>query len=313
MKIFCEKAKEAKSRNKRKKPGFWGVRSTTGCTKKIKLCSESTPKDKTKALGFCEKVRDKTSCEEYLTLLRCLHDYGTGKITKVGMRIMMVDYFSNFMEDFVDVLEFYGSLTHPLSKSEGEKPNKNKNSKQVDKVTPSYEFLPNDLLGVHGNGVDTLGKEVLNSCCFSTGSYGPPQVRPRDPQEKMMNEKEDKLFERDMLMAWMHSTKDNATNLFNAINIGIIQNPTLEDVNKHFSSYNFRFIEKIYGKFGSLVVDQLRHSPETVLPVLLKRLEMMECPSLGTKKIRIKLARTMTVPDAPVKCFDFGCLEWIAV
>ena len=106
------------SSNKREKPGFEGVGEIDGCNKKIRLSSsfvqkpipEYTTRNKKKdhlfqALGFCEKVRQKNCSDEYLALLKCLHDYGTGKITMVDVKIMIADYFPNFMDDFDDVLE----------------------------------------------------------------------------------------------------------------------------------------------------------------------------------------------------------------
>ncbi|XWS43409.1 hypothetical protein CRYUN_Cryun16bG0101100 [Craigia yunnanensis] len=258
--------------NKREKPGSEGVEEIDGCNKKIRLSSslfqkpipESTTRNKKKdhlfqALGFCEKVRKKTGSDEYLLLLKCLHDYGREKITLVDVKIMIADYFPDFMDDLDYALEFYGNIT------------------QLDEwITPSYQSLPKNRSGFHCSGITKLGKEVLNSSYFSKGSYGVHIVWPRDPDEEMLNEKEDELFERDMLMGWMRSTKENATKLYKAIKEGEIKKPTLEDVNNTFTGYNFRFIEKIYGKSGLRMVDRLRQSPEIYLPVLINRLNQME-------------------------------------
>ncbi|XVF55738.1 hypothetical protein PTKIN_Ptkin06aG0061100 [Pterospermum kingtungense] len=271
--------------NKRKKSGSnQGDGEESGCNynnKKIRL--DKIKSHLSQAMEFCEKVRNKANSEDYLKFLKCLHDYGTGKITMDGVKIMVADYFPDFMVEFDNVLEFYGSISaQPSSESQREtgnkvqKPQKNRNTTQLDELTPSYKYLPDNVSGFHSSGVTELGKQVLNSCCFSEGSFEDGRTKRVDRYQKKLNDREDKLFERDMLMAWMDSTKKNASSLLKAIEEGEIQKPTVEDVNKYFTSYNFRFIEKMYGASGSLMVDELRHSPQVVLPVLINRLNQKQ-------------------------------------
>ncbi|XVF18204.1 hypothetical protein REPUB_Repub11eG0001300 [Reevesia pubescens] len=287
------------SSNKRKKSASDGVREIGGFNKKIKLSFPlvQIPRNEKendhlviKAIGFCEKVRNKVSSEDYLVLLKCFHDYAAGKITMAGVKLMLADYFPNFMDEFAEVLKFYGSLTEPSSKSgeeivnkKGEKkPNKSKGMSMTqldDELTPSYhEFLPEDLSRFQSSGIDELGEEVLNFCCFSKGTLlGSGKVKPKDPDEEMLNKHEDELYEKDMVTAWMRSTKKNAKKLRKAIKTGKIRRPNSKHVNKYFKSYNFRVIERMYKDCGLQMVDQLRLSPKTVLPVLIRRLRTMKC------------------------------------
>ncbi|XVF75661.1 hypothetical protein PTKIN_Ptkin13bG0204800 [Pterospermum kingtungense] len=293
----------ANSSNKRKrkenKPDSdqGSVEEINGNNKKVRLIfsssvekpnPESTSKDKTKqhlapAVRFCEKVRKQTSPEDYLRLLKFLYGYGTGKISKVRLKAMVADYFPYFLDDFLDILKFYNSSSTPLPSEEEKisilgkkKPDKNRSTI----ITPSYhKLLPENLSGDKSSGIDEVGKEVLNFSCLSKGSYSyNSKVRPIDPYQEKLNKYEDELFVNDMLEAWRRSTKENATSLLNAIEFnGEIERPI--DVNKHLTGYNIRFIQKMYGDMGLKMVDYLCQSPETVLPVIIRRLERMESPS----------------------------------
>lgn len=257
------------SNNKRKKPDSDGDGDGEDNNKKMRSSGDKT-KDQylSQAMEFSEKVRKKASSKDYLKLLKCLYDYGTGKIKLDGVKIMVADYFPDFIVDFDNVLKFYGSAsTHTPSPE----------SQQVDELTPSYQYLPDKLSGCHASGATKLDKQVLNSCCFSKGSFGGGRAKQSiDIHQKMLNEKEDELFERDMLKEWMSSTKKNASELLKAIKEGKIVEPSLEEMNTYLTIHNFRFIAKMYGGIGSLMVDELRRVPEVVLPVIINRLNEKE-------------------------------------
>ncbi|XP_021298044.1 paired amphipathic helix protein Sin3-like 3 [Herrania umbratica] len=289
----------AKTINKRKRSAGSeeGVGETHVRNKKIirlRLTSSSVPildhpestsrNDRlSRALRFCDKVRKETSSEKYLALLRCLHYYGTGKITKDDMMKLMADEFSEFEQDFRQVLEFYESLSQPSPKAgdKAKKPNKEIKSsttqRQVDELTPSYRFLPKNLSAKEiSSGSEPGDLEVLNNCCYSKGLFNSGKVRRVDPYEEMLNEHEDYLYERDMLLEWLRSTKKNATKLYEAISEGKIKQPNPEEVDNYFTPYNFRFIERMYGSIhGAAMVDELRQAAHIVLPFIMKRLDQI--------------------------------------
>ncbi|KAK8553981.1 hypothetical protein V6N12_030960 [Hibiscus sabdariffa] len=72
------------------------------------------------ALIFCEKVMKETSSQDYLMLLQCLHDYGTGNMKMVDLKIMIAYYFPSFMDDFICVLEFYDGEKDDVGKKKAE-------------------------------------------------------------------------------------------------------------------------------------------------------------------------------------------------
>ncbi|EOY02922.1 Uncharacterized protein TCM_017324 [Theobroma cacao] len=285
--------------NKRKRPAGSeeGVGETHGRNKKIirlRLTSSSVPildhpestsrNDRlSRALRFCDKVRKETSSEKYLALLRCLHYYGTGKITKGDMMKMMADEFPEFKQDFRQVLEFYESLSQPSPQAEdkAKKPNKDIKSSttqtQLDNLTPSYRFLPKNLSANEiSSGSEPGHLKVLNNCCYSKGLFNSGKERRVDPYEEMLNEHEDYLYERDMLLEWLRSTKKNATKLYEAISEGKIKQPNPEEVDNYFNPYNFRFIERMYGSIhGPAILDELRQAAHIVLPFIMKRLDQI--------------------------------------
>ncbi|KAK8553961.1 hypothetical protein V6N13_072885 [Hibiscus sabdariffa] len=271
-----------RSSRKRKSPA--SLETIDGYNKLIQpsFCSvqKITPRNQGKqdcldqALSFCEKVMEETSSQDYLTLLRCLHDYGTGNMTMVDLKIRIADYFPSFMDDFIRVLEFYGGEKDDVGKKKAEE--------EIDdgSLTESYRFLPKEVAGIHSSGTTELGKQVLNSICYCEQSSSSAGPRSMSPTEEKMNEREDKLFIIDMWKAWMRSTKENATKLDRAIRDGVIQNPKAEHVDSHFPGYNIKFIVKLYGKDGWSRVDRLRDDPRAFLPILIRRLDRMEIQTL---------------------------------
>ncbi|KAK8492363.1 hypothetical protein V6N13_035212 [Hibiscus sabdariffa] len=263
-----------RSSRKRKSPASF--ETIVGYNKLIKpsFCSVQKITPTNQALSFCEKVIKETSSEDYLTLLRCLHDYGTGNMTMVDLKIMIADYFPSFMDDFIRVLEFYDGEKDDLGKKKAEEEDED------GLLTESYRFLPKEVAGIHSSGTTELEKQVLNSICYCERSSSSGGLRSMSPAEEKMNEREDKLYIIDMWKAWMRSTKENATNLDRAIRDGVIQNPKAEHVDTHFPAYNIKFIAKLYGKDGQSMVDRLRDDPRAFLPILIKRLDMMEFETL---------------------------------
>ncbi|KAK8492346.1 hypothetical protein V6N11_066157 [Hibiscus sabdariffa] len=147
-----------------------------------------------------------------------------------------------------------------------------KEQKKIRKLSISSK----EVAGIHSSGTTELEKQVLNSICYCERSSSSGGLRSMSPAEEKMNEREDKLYIIDMWKAWMRSTKENATNLDRAIRDGVIQNPKAEHVDTHFPAYNIKFIAKLYGKDGRSMVDRLRDDPRAFLPILIKRLDMME-------------------------------------
>ncbi|KAL4339768.1 hypothetical protein GQ457_08G018110 [Hibiscus cannabinus] len=237
------------SYNKLIKPSFCSVQ-------KITPTNQGKQDRLDQALSFCEEFIKETSSEDYLTLLRCLHDYGTGNMTMVDLKIMIADYFPSFMDDFNRVLEFYGGEKDDLGKKKAEEEN------DEGLLTESYRFLPKEVAGIHSSGTTELGKQVLNSICYCERSSSSGGLRSMSPAEEKMNEREDKLY------------------IIDIIRDGVIQNPKAEHVDTHFPAYNIKFIAKLYGKDGQSMVDRLRDDPRAFLPILIKRLDMMEFETL---------------------------------
>ncbi|KAK8500020.1 hypothetical protein V6N12_037881 [Hibiscus sabdariffa] len=131
-----------RSSRKRKSPASF--ETIVGYNKLIKpsFCSVQKITPTNQALSFCEKVIKETSSEDYLTLLRCLHDYGTGNMTMVDLKIMIADYFPSFMDDFIRVLEFYDGEKDDLGKKKAEEEDED------GLLTESYRFLPKEVAGI---------------------------------------------------------------------------------------------------------------------------------------------------------------------
>ncbi|EOY02926.1 Uncharacterized protein TCM_017328 [Theobroma cacao] len=300
---FTPPLESAESSSKRKRPegSDQGVGQPDGCNKRmirLRLSYSSVPsldhpesisRNETKdspspALMFCEKVRKVTNSEQYLVFLRCLHYYGTGKITEGDMMKMMTEEFPEFEQDFRQVLEFYESLTQPSLQAEdkGKKHIKSSTTQtQLDELTPSYRVLPKNLSANQiSSGSEPDDLEVLNNCCYSKGLFNSGKVGAKDPCEEMLNECEDELYERDMVVEWLRSTKERAAKLLEAISEGKIKETNPDVVDSYFTRYNLRFIERVYGDIhGPTMADELHQAAEIVLPFIIKRLDQIQVRS----------------------------------
>ncbi|KAE8666305.1 hypothetical protein F3Y22_tig00112503pilonHSYRG00321 [Hibiscus syriacus] len=158
------------SRRKRKRPASLG--NINAFNKKDHL---------DQALRFCEIVKEETSFEDYLMLLRCLHDYGTGNITMVDLKMKIADHFPSFMDDFDCVLELYHGKMNDVGKKKEEEIDdgkmddvrKKKADEEIDDriLTESYQVLPEEIARLSCKGATELEKQVLNRTCFCKGSY----------------------------------------------------------------------------------------------------------------------------------------------
>ncbi|MBA0760560.1 hypothetical protein Gotri_023294 [Gossypium trilobum] len=187
-------------------------------------------------------------------------------------------------EEIEKVTESYEVKREGPSSSSLTKPKKEINKpeeEELEKVTENYYLLSENLSGVYSTEIDEIGKQVLNFSTFSKGVYNTnKQKRPEvTKQEMVMNKIEDEVFVMDMQMEWLRSTKKNAMKLFQDISDGKIKEPTMADVDEYFTSYNYRYLVKMYNGFGSWLVDRLRHAPKTVLPVIIKRLKQKDTVS----------------------------------
>ncbi|MFQ6669603.1 hypothetical protein Gotur_034779 [Gossypium turneri] len=184
-------------------------------------------------------------------------------------------------EEIEKVTESYKVKREGPSSSSLTKPKKEINKpeeEELEKVTENYYLLSENLSGVYSTEIDEIGKQVLNFSTFSKGVYNTnKQKRPEvTKQEMVMNKIEDEVFVMDMQMEWLRSTKKNAMKLFQDISDGKIKEPTMADVDEYFTSSNYRYLVKMYNGFGSWLVDRLRHAPETILPVIIKRLKQKD-------------------------------------
>ncbi|PPE02513.1 hypothetical protein GOBAR_DD00497 [Gossypium barbadense] len=227
------------------------------------------------AMEFCEKVMKQTSYDKYLDLLKHLYAYGPSLESKIGNKKKKPE------EEIAKVTESYKVKREGPSSSSLTKPKKEINKpeeEELEKVTENYYLLSENLSGVYSTEIDEIGKQVLNFSTFSKGVYNTnKQKRPEvTKQEMVMNKIEDEVFVMDMQMEWLRSTKKNAMKLFQDISAGKIKEPTMADLDEYFTSSNYRYLAKMYNGFGSWLVDRLRQAPETILPVIIKRLKQKD-------------------------------------
>ncbi|XP_062023478.1 paired amphipathic helix protein Sin3-like 2 isoform X2 [Rosa rugosa] len=179
-----------------------------------------------------------------------------------------------------------------------------------ERSTPSYRLLPEDYPIPSASLRSELAAQVLNDHWVSVKS-GLPEDYPipsesqrsevaaqvlndhwvsvtsrsednsvkhkrRNQYEESLCRCEDDRFELDMLLESMSSTSKRAEELSNSMNENKLSMETQIHIEDHFTAQNLRCIERLYGDHGLNVVDILRKSPTTALPVILTRLKQKQ-------------------------------------
>ncbi|GJZ75345.1 paired amphipathic helix protein Sin3-like protein 2 isoform X1 [Tanacetum coccineum] len=90
------------------------------------------------------------------------------------------------------------------------------------------------------------------------------------------------VFELDMLLESVNSALKRVEELLNGINNRSVSSEGSIRVEDHFSALNLRYIERLYGDHGLEVMETLRKSPSTAVPVILipmkqKQEEWIKC------------------------------------
>ncbi|OMO68354.1 Paired amphipathic helix [Corchorus olitorius] len=237
---------------------------------------------KKKVSDFCGRVRDEFSLEEFKELLLCLLDYGDGKISKVDMKIKVNDMFPDIITDqFIEALNLIDTdtSTDQASSSSSSSDTIIINDWLDDiELTPSYNLLSKKVSEQISRRYEPGDSEVLNFCLYSkpVACCEGNKENKYENKDKLSNI-EDELFEKDMYVSRIHSTQRNLKELYRVIiREGENQNPNIaEVVNSYLTATNFRAIEMIWGDHGLNMVEDLRHSPQVVLPILCQRFDQI--------------------------------------
>ncbi|GKB63253.1 paired amphipathic helix protein Sin3-like protein 2 isoform X1 [Tanacetum coccineum] len=84
------------------------------------------------------------------------------------------------------------------------------------------------------------------------------------------------VFELDMLLESVNSALKRVEELLNGINNRSVSSEGSIRVEDHFSALNLRCIERLYGDHGLEVMETLRKSPSTAVPVILIRMKQKQ-------------------------------------
>ncbi|GLU08881.1 hypothetical protein SLE2022_257650 [Rubroshorea leprosula] len=231
----------------------------------------------------------------------CQSDFGVcdDEVKQLWIPFCMMVQQSHSFEQYLNFLKhrtyFNGFAKNPLSKSEKPK-KKRKGSPQVEsksektrkkkRCTPSYEFLPDYdpkaaevavncdsemVVATPLEPKDSDPRKVLNSSlvCVQQTEYATRPPRLQTPQEKMMNEIEDDLFQLDMTLAWIRSAAENIEEFFKENKV------EGTDIREHLTAMNLRCIENLYKKHPD-ILKYLYENPVEGLPVLSRQLRRKE-------------------------------------
>ncbi|GJS76879.1 paired amphipathic helix protein Sin3-like protein 2 isoform X1 [Tanacetum coccineum] len=147
------------------------------------------------------------------------------------------------------------------------------------RCTPSYRLLPDDYPIPSVSQRSELGTQVLNDLWVSVTSgsedYSFKHMR-RNQYEESLFRCEDDRFELDMLLESVNSALKRVEELLNGINNRSVSSEGSIRVEDHFSALNLRCIERLYGDHGLEVMETLRKSPSTAVPVILIRMKQKQ-------------------------------------
>ncbi|GLT40653.1 hypothetical protein SLA2020_147700 [Shorea laevis] len=194
---------------------------------------------------------------------------------------------------------------YPNEFAESEKPKKKRKgshevesepekSKKKKRCTPCYEFLPDydpkaadsdseTVVATPLEFEDSDPRKVLNSTlvCVQQTEYASRPPRLQTPQEKVMNEIEDDLFQLDMTLAWFGSAAENIEEILKEKRVGGI------DIRERLTAMNLRCIENLYKKCPDILLS-LYENPVVGLPVLSKQLRRKERELREMKETKMK-------------------------
>ncbi|GKV38921.1 hypothetical protein SLEP1_g46774 [Rubroshorea leprosula] len=191
--------------------------------------------------------------------------------------------------------EFHKLMRNPSSKSESESEKskkKRKGSHQVEaeseksmkkkRCTPCYEFRRDydpkaadsdseTVVATPLESEDSDPRKVLNSTlvCVQHRKYSSRPPRLQTPQEKVLNEIEDDLFQLDMTLAWFGSAAENIEKILKEKRVEGI------DIRERLTAMNLRCIENLYEQCPD-ILESLYENPVVGLPVLSKQLRRKE-------------------------------------
>ncbi|KAL2633451.1 hypothetical protein R1flu_004930 [Riccia fluitans] len=143
-----------------------------------------------------------------------------------------------------------------------------------ERCTPSYRLLPKSYPKPISSHRTELARGVLNDSWVSVTSgsedYSFKHMRKNQYEESLFRCEDDR-FELDMLLESTNVTSRRVSEL-----IENLQDPSfskLAHVEDHLSAINLRCIERIYGDHGLDVIDVVKKSTTSALPVVLSRLK----------------------------------------
>ncbi|GKV38920.1 hypothetical protein SLEP1_g46773 [Rubroshorea leprosula] len=155
-------------------------------------------------------------------------------------------------------------------------------SKKKKRCTPCYEFLPDydpkaadsdseTVVATPLEFEDSDPRKVLNSTlvCVQQTEYASRPPKLQTPQEKVMNEIEDDLFQLDMTLAWFGSAAENMEEILKEKRVGGT------GIRERLTTMNWRCIENLYKKCPDFL-ESLSENPVVCLPVLSKQLRRKE-------------------------------------
>ncbi|OAE28655.1 hypothetical protein AXG93_1335s1470 [Marchantia polymorpha subsp. ruderalis] len=247
------------------------------------------------------EVKTRFSADEhvYKAFLEILNMYRKGNKPISEMYQEVATLFSEHADgEHADLLEEFtsfrpdssGAPVGPLLPTSRKKKYSNKPISELDmsnceRCTTSYRLLTKSYPKPICTHRTDLAREVLNDSWVSVTSgsedYSFKHMRKNQYEENLFRCEDDR-FELDMLLESTNVTARRVTELLETL-----EDPSLSKLNfeDHLTPINFRCIERIYGKHGLEVVDQVRRNDSVALPIILNRLKQKqdEVSSFRTK------------------------------
>ncbi|GLT60323.1 hypothetical protein SLA2020_330950 [Shorea laevis] len=234
--------------------------------------------------------------EQYLNLLKPFYIFGNGIEKRVENSLR--NYSNGFAKNPLSKSESKSEKPKKKRKGSPEVESKSEKSRKKKRCTPSYEFLPDYdpkaaeveadcdsqmVVATPLEPKDSDLRKVLNSSlvCVQQAEYATRPPRLQTPQEKMMNEIEDDLFQLDMTLAWFGSAAENIEECFKENKV------EGTDIREHLTAMNLRCIENLYKNHPD-ILKYLYENPVVGLPVLSRQLRRKEGELKEKKEEKMK-------------------------
>nr|AAN74748.1 hypothetical protein [Marchantia polymorpha] len=266
--------------------------------RRMKRSKEEGSSASDQTINFINKVKTRFSADEhvYKAFLEILNMYRKGNKPISEMYQEVATLFSEHADgEHADLLEEFtsfrpdssGAPVGPLLPTSRKKKYSNKPISELDmsnceRCTTSYRLLTKSYPKPICTHRTDLAREVLNDSWVSTSQSKEFKHIEKNKYEENLFRCEDDQFETDVFLESIKDSIRRVTELLETL-----EDPSLSKLNfeDHLTPINFRCIERIYGKHGLEVVDQVRRNDSVALPIILNRLKQKqdEVSSFRTK------------------------------